>query len=561
MKGKRWWIVCAAVVPALAGLILLISGREPYDPSGTQKPAETDAVILTEEPTDGAAAAPTEEPTEEASESPVPTKAPRVTRAPTEAPTFHAEKPEPTVTPDPWNTRVIAPDCLNDGVILHENVTEGTTVAEAGEPAPGHDWSEWEPCEGGYRHICRRCGWEETRPELHEGKLPRIDFTGSLEGISKTERVITGFRFSGPDTFFQGYTYSTWQGHTTLAFPKKNYMVRIYEDEELNSRHRFRFSHWKPEHKYVLKANYRDVSGMRNLIAAGLWADMVCRRPGLYKGLRDTPNYGAADGFPVLLYINDAFAGLYTMNLHIDDDLYRMNHREDAVMIANQAEPDETRFLAQAAFTDEKSAWEVEYCGSGEDNQWARDALNELIRFVMESSDGEFRTGLSERLDVDAAIDYLIFLYVTGLKENNAKDLVLLKYYDCNRWIPTVYDLEAAFGLNLAGMTYRPADEFLPERRGDGLASGTDSLLWERLLKSFEPEIRARYAELRKNVLSEENLIRRIQDALAQIPAEYREMDLALYPREVPDADPEKQMTEYIRERLPLLDSLLGEAK
>ena len=545
MRLKRWLMIGIPAALLLGVLILLVIQQRPAhgpaEPTSASS-AETDAAETTAPP----------EHTDTCT-----TRIPIVTYTPTEAPTFHPVTPEPTATPDAWSVRIVEPDCLSDGVVLRENAQEGVTVAEPGEPALGHDWSEWEASSEGYRRACRRCGAEEIRPELYTGKLPRIDFTGSLEGISKTERVITGFRFTSAEEYFEGYTFSTWQGHATLAFPKKNYTVRIYGDEELTDKHRFRFGSWQPEHKYVLKANYRDVSGMRNQIAADLWADMAAQRPGLYEGLRGTSHYGAVDGFPAMLYINGEFAGLYTMNLHIDDDLYRMDHRDDAVLIANEAELEETRFRAPAAFTDEKSAWEVEYCGSGEDSQWARDGLNELIAFVMESSDAEFRSDLGERLDVDAAVDYLIFLYVTGLRENSAKDLVLLKYHDCDRWIPTVYDMEGAFGLDLAGTTWRPADEFLPVREGNSLSSGTDSLLWDRLLKNFEPEIRTRYVELRKNVLSEESLVRRIRDALAEIPDEYREMDLALYPRDIPDPEPEEQMTSYVRERLPLLDSLL----
>ena len=546
MRLKRWLMISIPVALLLGFLILLViqqPAHEPAEPTPAVS-AETDAAE---------ASSPTE------NNSTTTTRIPIVTYTPTEAPTFHPMTPEPSATPDPWVITVIPPDCLSPGTILKENTEEGYIITEEGEPPPGHEWSEWTRSGNLYQRMCSRCGAEETRDQLYEASVPRIDLIGSLEGISKSDRVITGFRFTSTDEFFEGYSFNTWQGHTTLAFPKKNYTLRIYEDDDLDRKHLFRFRSWNAEHKYVLKANYRDISMMRNLIAADLWADMAASRPGLHEDLRKSSHFGAVDGFPVLLYLNDTFSGLYTMNLHIDNDLYRMNHADDAVMIANSSEPDETRFLARAAFTDEKSAWEVEYCGSGEDDEWAKDKLNELIAFVMESDDETFRMQLGEHLDVDAAIDYLIFLYVTGLRNNASKDLVLLKYHDCDQWIPTVYDLEAAFGLDLETQTWRSAEDFLPSRTGSGWDSSTGNLLWDRLLNAFTPGIRSRYAALRKTVLTPEALTKRVRTALATIPDEYRNMDLALYPRRLPDTTPEEQMTAYIPERLLLLDRLLGD--
>ena len=467
------------------------------------------------------------------------------------------QTPVPTSTPDPWAETVIPPGCTTAGSILRINQAEGVTLAEAGEPALGHDWGAWTEADRGYRRICRRCGAEEQRAALHEGPLPRIDFTGSMEGISKSERVMIGLRFSSKDAFFDGYAYASWQGHATLSFPKKNYTIRMYDDGEMTRKHRFQIGRWQLEHKYILKANYRDITQCRNLTAADLWADMAAGRPNLYHRLKATSHYGAVDGFPVEVYLNGAFHGLYTMNLHIDEDLYQMYQTYDAVMISNSSGPEETLFRAPAAFADEKSAWEVEYCGTGEDDQWAKDELNSLIDFVMSSSDEAFRSHLNEKLDVDGAIDYLLFLYAIGLPQNAAKDLVLLKYQDAGVWIPTVYDLEGAFGLDLETLTYLEPGSFLPSCQDGRWDSGTGSLLWDRLLQSFEPEIRARYADLRGTVLSEESLTDRIREKLAAVPDDAVRADLALWPRQLPDEAPAEQMTAYVLKRLPLLDGIL----
>ncbi len=539
--NRRDAIIGIGIVAVLAVvLILILSNKKTEMVPSVMQTHETSSLTETEKPAD----------------SPTERKAIRITNPPAEANTE-----APTATPNPWVETEHSPTCEEAGYIVRENKAEGYTVIDEGKPALGHEYGEWKrnPDNGMMVTVCTRCGKEISRRAVHEYSIPRIDFTGSMEGIGKKDQVTLGFDFASSTDNFSCYSYTTWQGHNTLKYPKKNYTIRLFNDDSITEKHRLAFNGWQREHKYILKANYRDISQARNLIAANLWADLVASRPGLFETLKHTSNYGAVDGFPVVVYLNGEFHGLYTMNLHIDDDLYQMDNARDTVMIANSTEPDECRFQAEAAFTDQKNAWEVEFCGSGEDDQWAKDSLNELIRFVMKSDDETFRAQLKDYLDVDGAIDYLIFLYVTGLQNNAGKDLVLLKYHDCSVWIPSVYDMERAFGLGLDGTEYISPEVFLPEISDEVRNSGTGSLLWDRLLQGFTQEIRARYSELRQTLLEEEKLIGRVEAYMEQIPDIYQEMDLKLFPRQVPEQKPREQMIQYIRQRLTVLDQALKE--
>lgn len=462
--------------------------------------------------------------------------------------------------PEGYITTVVPPTCTGEGYTLLESGADGSLSIRDEVPALGHEPGEWslDPGTGRMTAVCARCG-ERLEKSAYEGAIPRIDLSGSLEGIGKSERVVLNFQYAGADDAFACYAYTSLQGHASLAFPKKNYTVRLYDDAEITQKHKLSFRHWQREHKYVLKANYRDVLQVRNLVAADIWADMAKTRPNLCPTLRGTSHLGAVDGFPVAVYLNGDFLGLYTLNLHIDDDLYAMKNVRDAVVIANDSAPEETRFYAPAAFVDEKTAWEVEYCGTGEDDEWVRDRLNALIAFVSDSDEADFRAHLSEYLDVNGAIDYLIFIYALGLPDNAAQDLVLLSY-DGGVWIPTVYDMEHAFGLTKDGSGSLSPEAFLPDLRAGRQTSGTESLLWDRLLASFGPQLADRYRQLRQTVLSQETLTARVRAAAEAIPGEYREMDLQRYPRDDMIGDPLAQMTEYIAGRLPALDmALLGE--
>lgn len=462
-----------------------------------------------------------------------------------------AEPIAPTASPTPVAEKItdVSPTCTEAGYTLYENPANGSMRIEDGAPALGHDF--------GQGSSCLRCGIPSV-PEAES--IPRLEFTGSMDGISKSDRITLGFDFCSADMDFSCYSFTTLQGHSTLEYDKKNYTIRLFADSAVSEKYRLSFNGWQPEHKYILKANYRDPSQARNLVAAGVWSEMAETRANLPARLSLTSNYGAVDGFPVSVWLNGGFHGLYTMNLHKDEDLYQLRDgRQEAIMIANAQTSDESLFRAPAAFAEDESDWELEYCATDENNVWAKEIFNALIDFVMTSDDKTFRDRLNEYLDVDGAIDYLIYIYALGLSDAGAKDLVMVKYEDVP-WIPSVYDMEDAFGLSPDGTACLSAGEFLPEYADGKWNSSTGSLLWDRLLNAFTPQIRARYAELRQTILSEDALAGRVHGFIAAIPEELYRQDADLYPdRNLPDIDPEDQMIQYISERMPLLDKIFAE--
>ena len=174
----------------------------------------------------------------------------------------------------------------------------------------------------------------------------------------------------------------------------------------------------------------------------------------------------------------------------------------------------------------------------------------------MHSSDEEFREHLGEYLDVDAAVDYLLFIYALGLSDSGAKDLVLLSYGD--KWIPTVYDMDGAFGLLPDGESASPPDSFLPRCEDGVWTSGTGSLLWDRLLQNFEGELRARYQTLRRGPLSAENILSAVDGFTGSIAASLYLRDAERYPGRPAADEMIEQIHCYIAERLPALDSVFG---
>ena len=143
-----------------------------------------------------------------------------------------------------------------------------------------------------------------------------------------------------------------------------------------------------------------------------------------------------------------------------------------------------------------------------------------------------------------------------GLTDSAAKDLVMLTY-DGGPWIPTVYDMEDAFGLSADGSSAKGPDVFLPSCQDGVWSSGTGSLLWDRLLQQFGDRIIGRWQELRGGVFSQEALTAQIAEMLDAISEDWIQMDLELYPGRNLIRDPRNQIYNYMEQRLLLLDDVL----
>ncbi len=467
----------------------------------------------------------------------------------------------------PTEVQTVAPTCTENGYTLRKDVETGRTVVTDVVPAPGHRFGAWEVLEqpqgvhcGRQKRVCSVCETQEEQAVYPQLAIPRLSLTGSLEGIGKKSEVdLTAVMLDeDQQSVFDCFATLKYQGHESLGYDKKNFTLKLYRDEGHEEKLKLQFSHWNKENKYILKANYIDPTSCRNLVCADVWADICKTREHLPKQFAGLSNYGAVDGFPVALYINDRFEGLYTMNLHKDDDLFGMKDGEkQAILISNNFQSPEALFRAPAAFHD-GSPWEVEYCGT-EDQSWVKEGLNELIDFVMTADDAAFRTGLAQYLDVESAVDYLIAVYALGLTDNGRQNLVLVSYGA--PWTASLYDMENAFGLNLEGTAHYAPEQFLPVRTADGWDSATDSLLWDRLLKNFEPEIRARYIQLRQSVLDPDALCERVEGFVSTVPDTVYQAEWDTWTRTFAGADEPAQITTYIRQRIAALDLIFMEGE
>ncbi len=305
------------------------------------------------------------------------------------------------------------------------------------------------------------------------------------------------------------------QGASSARYPKKNFTVKFFEDSKAENKFKVNLG-WGKENKYCMKANYIDSSQARNVVGARLFADIVKARDSIAPGLAAAPNYGLIDGYPTLVYVNGKFHGIYTMNIPKDDWMFGMEGGEEAreAMLMADKWTDSVRLYTPIDKTYVNSGWEVEHC-STENDAWVRKSFNKLIALLNCGDDARIKRELPDHLDIDAAIDNMLFTYYLSAADNLAKNILWVTY-DGNVWIPSMYDMDGSFGIYWNGSPIT-TNYSVPSLNSAGQLT-TGNRLYQVLIRLYADEVEARWTELRKSVLTAKNTNRHFDDFFSGIP-------------------------------------------
>lgn len=364
--------------------------------------------------------------------------------------------------------------------------------------------------------------------------LPRLYIAGDLTSMhDKTDIRRAAVQYNDHRNSFSGYAELKVQGTSSLWNEKQNYTIKFYQDADYCSRLKVNLG-WGSESKYCLKANWFDKTHSRNLVSANLVSEI-----NEYYGFHKlSPNHGAVDGYPIEVYLNDSFFGLYTLNIPKDEWLFGMDKSNPNHLIFFSESWEPSNMFHESATYD---TWSLE---AGEETPENLTRLNRVMDFVIHSSDEEFKEHFEEYLSLSAALNYYIFTDFACMADNIGKNIMLVSY-DGELWYPSLYDMDLSWGENWT------ITELADYENSTIVLSG--NLLWKRMEQNFGPELAARYEELRSRFLNKKHIMKLFRDFEASIPPEVFEMERSRWGDEIPGFDL-SQIEHYLDTATPLLD-------
>lgn len=339
------------------------------------------------------------------------------------------------------------------------------------------------------------------------------------------------------------------QGASSVGNPKKNYTLNLDNDFEA-------FRGYGKNHKYVIKANYGDPSQALNVVGARLWGSIRDTHKHADTGILNSngdllvddkgnriiaetdpqlsigSTYGAVDGFPIAVYINDQYWGLYTFNIPKDDWMAKMPKKsENKYAIIDTIWTPQGAFLKETNLEDDQM--ELQFC-STKDTTWAKDSVNELIRAVIASynSVDDFNKAVSPLLDIDSAIDYYIFSVLVDNDDGIFRNY-LLQTFDGKKWYFAACDLDSIFGRTPDFLEHMPAKSDTDDWRDHGVTfeniTNANRLMYQ-LWKFYKDEILKRTKALVDSVMSDSAVDTAFVDFARHIPLKAYDAELDVWP-------------------------------
>lgn len=324
------------------------------------------------------------------------------------------------------------------------------------------------------------------------------------------------------------------QGTSSLSYEKKNYTIRFFEDYAHEVEKPVDIG-WGAQHEYCLKANWIDKTHSRNIVTANLAAEIQKK----YGVLEQAPNNGLIDGFPVEVYVNGQYHGLYTWNIPKGAWQFGMDEDDpNHIVMCGETWDSATVFKAEPDF----EAWSVE---AGPETEESLLKFIRMADFVMHSSDEEFKAHFGEYIDLDATLNYYVLAEFAYLLDNFGKNMLIVTY-DGKVWYPSLYDLDTSWGTDYTGLELWDYENELPNfARMNDLA--------ERVQLLFPQELHDRYFELREDILTKEHILEMFHEFDRSIPAAAKERENGRWGKNIPGYGLD-QIEEYLDTVMERLD-------
>ena len=372
----------------------------------------------------------------------------------------------------------------------------------------------------------------EYVPEVLQ-ELPVLYLDGDTTGMSKDTAVTLDYSIFGQT----GTCSCKWQGSSSQRYIKKNYtitfdtgfdawnkwatFVNALRTANGNASSIPTTSRWGTQKKYNMKANWIDPSMARNIVCARLWGQIVKSRvdaSAVTDNRKDAPNYGAIDGFPIEIRLNNESLGLFTMNIPKGSWMFDMGEGQAEYVVSGEDNFSQAcRWKATA--TVDGTDYSIEYAPDGVETSTIATSLNTAISAAINAG-ADWETELASYLDVDSVFDYFIFTCCINNHDALARN-ILYGTYDGTKWFMSAYDLDTTFGVDPYGTSWFAV---VNDRNQFAQAANIHRLAY--LMYTYSPaKLKTRYQALRSGVLSNANVWKELSNFIVDIPTRDYEID------------------------------------
>ena len=185
--------------------------------------------------------------------------------------------------------------------------------------------------------------WSSNLDEISIAKpstIRRVMLSGSVPSNVGDTTTVHLTMLEGTTSLFDASAKISIQGQTSTGAVNKGYKVKL-TNKDTNDKLKIKFGSWYPDSTFDLKSyGYSDDTGLRDMLCFTLWGRVdqaytgypeVLGFPKSQLGTWTSPldTYGEAsmtlDGFPVEMYLNGVYMGLYNWRQTVTPEIYQMD--------------------------------------------------------------------------------------------------------------------------------------------------------------------------------------------------------------------------------------------
>ncbi|ARV10534.1 spore coat protein CotH [Winogradskyella sp. PC-19] len=339
--------------------------------------------------------------------------------------------------------------------------------------------------------------------KLYVTKLPIIHITMDNGKMNSRKKIAGKFSYYDSEQFFGSAMSIRHRGNLSLSFNKKSFDIELGKD--------VKFMHMRSDDDWILDAMYNEPLRLRSLVAANIWNT-------IHKPYYLNRERNAKSGFEVSyveVFKNNTYYGLYQLSESVDRKQLQVKKNNGNIIKGRiykaesyEGGPDFTK--APDKYENALPlwiGWQSEYPFLDYNSDF--EDLFQFQQLVVNGSDEDFKTKISEAFVLGNAIDYFLFVNAIRATDNLGKNYYLAKYDKGEPYFIVPWDLDGTFGVIQDGKQIRTTNDIL--------SNGLFKRLIELNPDDYKKNLKSRWDFLRKNIMSDKNLFSKINFAYVSL--------------------------------------------
>ena len=361
---------------------------------------------------------------------------------------------------------------------------------------------------------------------------------------------------------------------SSLQYVRHNYTIYLKDEYGNNMLYNPYGDGSVEDYVFCLKADYVESSHANNTGIAKFVNDCLyeTKTP---SQLRNNDCRTAINGFPIEVYINGKYMGIYNFNHdrysyasygydYIKNPnmlVYEINSNSNTSAGAFYRYGDNAESSANVTELDYyKRDFNLIY-GSRTADSDSYSEIKTLVEWVSVAEQDLFRETIGEHFNKEYLFRYYLMVLFIGAVDSLGKNLKI-NTWDGRIWYPTFYDLDTVLGIDNSGyLTIEPDVEIEA-----GSYNTSNSNLWSKVWNYFNTELKEEWAKMRQGAFTLDNLMKYVYDEqISKIPTKMYNDDAQVKYLEFGSlytycchGSKEHQIKRWLRERIAYVDSMLG---